>query len=106
MLSKALLGLSALCSVAGVQAAPVPAAPYEYVLAFSVDGMHSIDVDNYVTARPKSNVAKLLSTGYEYTNAFTSAVCLVFLTPRQTPLTGLLAAFGLISRLNGAIHRR
>lgn len=47
---------------------------YKYVLAFSVDGFHSSDVDKYLAVRPKSTIAKLLDTGYEYTDAFTSAV--------------------------------
>ena len=46
---------------------------YKYVALFSVDGFHSSDVAKYVSLRPKSNIAALLATGYEYTNAFTSA---------------------------------
>lgn len=46
---------------------------YKYVAAFSVDGLHSSDVTKYVTLRPTSNIAKLLETGYEYTDAYTSA---------------------------------
>ena len=74
MLSKTLLGLTVARLIVQLQAAPAPSAPYKYVLAFSVDGMHSSDVDKYVAARPKSNITKMLSTGYEYSNAFTSAV--------------------------------
>lgn len=48
---------------------------YKHVAAFSIDGFHSSDVDKYVALRPGSTIAKLLATGYEYTNAFTSAVC-------------------------------
>jgi hypothetical protein len=36
--------------------------------------MHSSDVEKYVALRPESTIAKLLGTGYEYTNAYTSAV--------------------------------
>ena len=46
---------------------------YKYVAVFSVDGFHSSDVTKYVALRPQSNIAKLLATGYEYTDAFTSA---------------------------------
>ena len=46
---------------------------YKYVAVFSVDGLHSSDVGKYVSLRPKSTIADLLETGYEYTNAFTSA---------------------------------
>ena len=47
--------------------------PYKYVAVFSIDGMHSSDVEKYLAARPKSNISSLLQNGYEYTNAFTSA---------------------------------
>ena len=47
--------------------------PYKHVAAFSVDGMHSSDVEKYLAVRPNSNISMLLKTGYEYTNAFTSA---------------------------------
>ncbi len=46
---------------------------YQHVALFSVDGFHSSDVAKYTSLRPKSNIAALLATGYEYTNAFTSA---------------------------------
>jgi predicted AlkP superfamily pyrophosphatase or phosphodiesterase len=48
-------------------------AEYRYVALFSVDGLHGSDVEKYVALRPKSTIAQLLETGYEYTNAFTSA---------------------------------
>jgi Type I phosphodiesterase / nucleotide pyrophosphatase len=52
----------------------VAASPtYEHVALFSIDGFHGSDVAKYVAKRPDSTLAKLLSTGYEYTNAFTSA---------------------------------
>jgi hypothetical protein len=56
------------------KSAPAASAPYKYVLAFSVDGMHSSDVEKYLAARPNSNMSKLLATGYEYSNAWTTAV--------------------------------
>lgn len=46
---------------------------YKHVALFSIDGLHSSDVGKYVSLRPKSTIAALLATGYEYTNAFTSA---------------------------------
>lgn len=54
-------------------AAPVNAA-YKYVIALSVDGLHGSDVGKYVALKPKSTIASLLSTGYEYQNALTSGV--------------------------------
>ena len=53
------------------------------VLSFSVDGMHSSDVEKYVALRPESTIAALLSTGYEYTNAHTSAVSPPLSMPRR-----------------------
>ena len=46
---------------------------YKYVVAFSVDGMHSSDVSKYVALEPKGAIASLLSTGFEYTDCHTSA---------------------------------
>lgn len=46
---------------------------YKYVAVFSVDGFHSSDVTKYVAERPGSTIAQLLQTGYEYTDAYTSA---------------------------------
>jgi predicted AlkP superfamily pyrophosphatase or phosphodiesterase len=43
---------------------------YKYVAVFSIDGFHGSDVKKYVSMRPKSTIAELLETGYEYTNAF------------------------------------
>jgi hypothetical protein len=45
---------------------------YKYVAAFSIDGFHSSDVEKYIAVRPQSTIASLLSTGYEYTDAYTS----------------------------------
>ncbi|KAK6432658.1 hypothetical protein LTR95_011173 [Oleoguttula sp. CCFEE 5521] len=46
---------------------------YKHVVAISVDGMHSSDVTKWVALSPNSNISKLLQTGYEYTDAWTSA---------------------------------
>ncbi|KAF2416913.1 hypothetical protein EJ08DRAFT_673710 [Tothia fuscella] len=43
----------------------------KYVTIFSIDGLHSSDLDKYLALGP-SNFSKLLDTGYRYTNAFTS----------------------------------
>jgi hypothetical protein len=61
----------------GQPQAPGPSAAakkYKYVLSFSVDGLHSSDVGKYIALRPESTIARLLETGYEYSDAFTSAV--------------------------------
>lgn len=70
---KFVLGVAAALLTAQASAASGTKAPYKYVLAFSIDGMHSSDVAKYTGARPTSIITKLLSTGYEYTNAFTTA---------------------------------
>ena len=64
---------------------PSATAKYKYVLAFSVDGLHSSDVGKYVALRPESTIASLLETGYEYSDAFTSAVSgVIRLIPRES----------------------
>jgi hypothetical protein len=47
---------------------------YKHVAAFSVDGLHGSDVGKYIALRPKSTIAKLLETGFEYEDAWASAV--------------------------------
>ena len=47
---------------------------YKHVAVFSVDGFHGTDVGRYLRLRPKSRIAELLDTGFEYATAFTSAV--------------------------------
>ncbi|KAA8911411.1 type I phosphodiesterase/nucleotide pyrophosphatase [Sphaerosporella brunnea] len=49
------------------------ATTYKHVAVFSIDGFHGSDVAKYIAVRPKSTIATLLETGYEYTDAFTSA---------------------------------
>ncbi|KAK5701183.1 hypothetical protein LTR17_022800 [Elasticomyces elasticus] len=47
--------------------------PFKYVIMISVDGMHASDVEKWTTYSPNGNISALLGTGYEYTNAYTSA---------------------------------
>ena len=71
-LNSIILGAAAL-TVTGVGGSPVAKTHlFKYVAVFSVDGFHATDVKKYVAARPKSTIAQLLETGYEYTNAYTS----------------------------------
>src|SRR5215471_11956308 len=44
----------------------------KHVLVISVDGMHALDLTNYVASHPHSALAYLQSTGVTYTNASTS----------------------------------
>jgi hypothetical protein len=54
-------------------AAPAVTSDYEHVLVISVDGMHAVDLANWVQAHPDSNFAKLAGAGDVYPNAFTTA---------------------------------
>ncbi|MGV2292464.1 alkaline phosphatase family protein [Trinickia sp. YCB016] len=45
---------------------------YKHVLLISVDGMHQVDLINYVNTHPGSTLAKLVKHGVEYTHASTS----------------------------------
>jgi hypothetical protein len=47
-------------------------AAIKHVLLISVDGMHEVDLQNYVAAHPASAFAKLISRGAHYTQAHTS----------------------------------
>ena len=44
----------------------------KHVLLISVDGMHALDLSNYVAAHPNSTLAQLSAHGRTYTNATTS----------------------------------
>jgi len=46
---------------------------YQHVLLISVDGMHSVDLNNWIRNHPNSNFAKLAHQGIIYPNAFTTA---------------------------------
>ena len=65
------LGLLGATVVAPVHANELGRA--KYVLLISVDGLHSLDVANYVAANPNSALAQLSSHGITYSNAKTPA---------------------------------
>jgi hypothetical protein len=46
---------------------------YQHVLLISVDGMHAVDLTNWIEKHPNSNFAKLAGHGIIYPNAFTTA---------------------------------
>ena len=68
--------LAAALMAAPLLAAP-PSAPGEshirHVLLISVDGLHALDVSNYVANHPKSALAELSHHGVTYSNARTPA---------------------------------
>jgi hypothetical protein len=46
---------------------------YQHVLLISVDGMHAVDLTNWLKNHPASNFARLANHGIIYPNAFTTA---------------------------------
>jgi hypothetical protein len=46
---------------------------YQHVLVISVDGMHAIDLKNWIASHPNGNFAKLAAHGVQYPGAFTTA---------------------------------
>ena len=54
-------------------AAPAVTSTYQHILVISVDGMHAIDLVNYIQNNPDSNFTKLANQGIVYPNAFTTA---------------------------------
>lgn len=75
MLSKIPTAVAVGALVSRVAAAPAwkSDGPYKHVFAVSPDGLHASDIPKYVAMRPNSNIAMLLETGIEYTDAYTSA---------------------------------
>src|SRR5215471_8248084 len=68
-LLSALLG-AAVCAVAY---SPAYANHYSHVLLISVDGLHAVDLTNYVSTHPASTLASLTGHGVVYPNALTTA---------------------------------
>jgi hypothetical protein len=46
----------------------------EHVLLISVDGLHSVDVNNYIAANPTSTLARLANRGIRYDNAYIPSI--------------------------------
>lgn len=73
-LSLALAAGTLTAALAGaLSASSAVAAPYKHVLLISVDGLHALDLANYVATNPASSFAALAHTGIFYPNALTSA---------------------------------
>jgi hypothetical protein len=51
---------------------PTPLQRVDHVLLISIDGLHALDLENFVRLRPDSNLAHLASRGVTYTEAFTA----------------------------------
>jgi len=72
-----LVGALALTLMPNIYAAPKNDKENEkirHVLLLSIDGMHALDVANYVKAHPKSALAELSEHGITYSNARTPAI--------------------------------
>jgi hypothetical protein len=70
MIGACALGLAASPAASGV--APHKGAKYEHILVISVDGLHAVDLANYVAAHPASTLASLAGHGIVYPNALTT----------------------------------
>ncbi|HEX3430820.1 MAG TPA: alkaline phosphatase family protein [Rhizomicrobium sp.] len=74
---KKLLAGASLCVLAASAAMPAGAAShknpkYDRVLVISVDGLHAVDLTNYVASHPASTLAALAGHGIVYPNALTT----------------------------------
>ena len=67
------IGGAGLAFACAADAAPAISSTYQHVLVISVDGLHAIDLANYIQANPDSTFAKLSHQGIIYPNAFTTA---------------------------------
>lgn len=76
LLLSTAIGVPALFAASGQPAyavSPAVSSSYKHVLLISVDGMHAIDLTNWIEHNPNSNFAKLAGHGIIYPNAFTTA---------------------------------
>lgn len=77
VLKRLLIGAS-LCAFAAAGAVPAgDAAPkkgpqYQHILVISVDGLHAVDLTNYIASHPTSTLAALAGHGIVYPNALTT----------------------------------
>ena len=64
--------LSSAVALADDDGRPAVEPRYKHVLLVSVDGMHGIDLKNWVASHPNSNFAKLAAHGVQYPGAYTT----------------------------------
>lgn len=93
MKHRILTSLVALGVLLSASAATAQDTKIKHVLLISVDGLHALDVSNYVAAHPHSALAELASHGVTYTNARTPALSdsfpgLLALVTGGSPITG------------------
>lgn len=71
VLAWAAISLSILLTIQPAVAANPPQR-VRHVLLISIDGLHALDVDNFIKLQPNSNLAKVASRGATYTETFTA----------------------------------
>ncbi len=91
-LSKLMCGASLALAAAGAAAA-APVGTYQHVLLISIDGMHAVDLQNFIARHPNSALANLSAHGVRYPNALTTAPSdsfpgLISMVTGGTPLSG------------------
>lgn len=67
------IAVLATTSLVAAAATMASAAPYKHVMMISIDGLHAIDLANYVAAHPASAMAGLAGHGLFYPNALSPA---------------------------------
>jgi hypothetical protein len=68
---QGVLSIITIAGLAGAQAKPSDP-PITHVLLISLDGMHALDLENYMRAHPESTLAQLAQHGIIYTEAQSS----------------------------------
>jgi hypothetical protein len=71
--AAALLAVAAYPAHAATYPTPAVGSTYKHVLLVSVDGLHAVDLSNWIEKHPAGNIAKLARHGIIYPNAFTTA---------------------------------
>lgn len=66
------MGLAGVSFPNAVQADEGSHGKYKHVLLISIDGMHALDLENYVAQHPKSTLARLSENGVTFENTSTS----------------------------------
>jgi len=92
LLLKLVWGASLGLAAAGATVA-APVGRYQHVLLISIDGMHAVDLQNFIARHPNSALANLSAHGVRYPNALTTAPSdsfpgLISMVTGGTPLSG------------------
>lgn len=93
LLTKLLCGASLALAAMATSASAGTLGAYQHVLLISVDGMHAVDLQNYIARHPKSALASLSAHGVRYPSALTTRPSdsfpgLISMITGGTPLSG------------------